>query len=66
MHKPSRRFSPAAANPSGGLVKTFRRREEVTESSPEMLRILDFVSNPANAHRFSKEAARKAFAHIKV
>lgn len=37
-----------------------------TGCSPAMLRILDNISNPANAHRFSKESARKAFAHIEV
>lgn len=34
--------------------------------SAETLRILDFVSDPANKRHFTKEAARKAFGHIEV
>lgn len=34
--------------------------------SEQTRRTFEFISDPANAHLFSKAAARKAFAHVKV
>lgn len=38
----------------------------IPELSEEMRRTLEFISAPENAHLFTAEAARRAFAHVKV
>lgn len=34
--------------------------------SPETISMLYAISDPKNAHLFTAEAARKAFAHVKI
>lgn len=63
-----RHVSPAAINPAGGQVRVVRnmlaQRKPVL--SEQTRRTFEFISDQANAHRFTKEAALKAFAHVKV
>ncbi len=60
---------PASSGLSGGAVRTLVGRKLARTTpvlSAETRRTFEFISDPANAHLFSKEAARKAFAHVKV
>ena len=63
-----RHVSPAAINPAGGQVRVVRnmlaRNKPVL--SEQTRRTFEFISDPANARLFTKDAARKAFAHVKV
>lgn len=63
-----RHVSPAAISPAGGQVRVVRnmlaQRKPVL--SEQTRRTFEFISDPANAHRFTKEAALKAFAHVKI
>lgn len=62
-------FSAATTGRLGGDVRVFRRvagapsKPVLTEQTR---RTFEFISDPANGHLFTKEAARKAFAHVKV
>lgn len=61
--------SAAAINPAGGQVRVFRvvkRRSEKPVLSEQTRRTFEFISDAANAHRFTKEAALKAFAHVQI
>lgn len=60
---------PASSGLSGGAVRTLVGRKQARSTlvlSAETRRTFEFISDPANSHLFSKEAARKAFAHVKV
>ena len=69
-------ISPATSASPGGQVRVFTKakmvkkvmvaRAPVPKLSEQTRRTFEFISDPANAHLFSKEAARKAFAHVKV
>lgn len=62
-------ISVAATGRLGGDVRVFRRVTRVHKKpvlSEQTRRTFEFISDPANAHLFTKEAARKAFAHVKV
>lgn len=62
-------ISAAATGRLGGDVRVFRRVTKVVGKpvlSEQTRRTFEAISNPANAHLFTKEAARKAFAHIKI
>lgn len=64
-----RYVSPASANPAGGRVRVLRGHVEVVRKpvlSEQTRRTFEFISDPANAHHFTKAAALKAFAHVKV
>jgi hypothetical protein len=62
-------ISAAATGRLGGDVRVFRRATSVSTKpvlSEQTRRTFEFISDPANAHLFTKDAARKAFAHVKV
>lgn len=53
----------------GGDVRTFRKGTRVHKMpfiSEQTRRTFEFISDPENAHLFTKEAARKAFASVKI
>ena len=62
-------ISAATTGLLGGDVRVFRKVTRATKNpvlSEQTRQTFEFISDPANAHLFTKEAARKAFAHIKV
>ena len=73
---PKTHISPAMATSSGGQVRAFSKarlvkkvvlsRTQQPKISEQTRRTFEFISAPANAHLFTKEAASKAFAHIKI
>lgn len=42
------------------------RLSQETGISVEMLQTLEGIFDPKNAHRFTAESARKAFAHVQI
>lgn len=67
VHK--QHISAATTGLLGGDVRVFRKVPRVSKKpvlSEQTRRTFEFISDPANAHRFTKEAALKAFAHVKV
>lgn len=66
---PRNHISAAATGRLGGDVRVFRKAPRVLKKpvlSEQTRRTFEFISDPANAPLFTKEAARKAFSHIKV
>jgi hypothetical protein len=64
-----RPISAAATGRLGGDVRVFRkvtRAQKKPVLSEQTRRTFEFISDPTNAHLFTKKAALKAFAHIKV
>lgn len=62
-------ISAATTGMLGGDVRVFRKVARVHKEpvlSEQTRRTFEFISDPANAHLFTKEAARKAFAHVKI
>lgn len=62
-------ISAATTGMLGGDVRVFRKVARIPKKpvlSEQTRRTFEFISDPANAHLFTKEAARKAFAHVKV
>lgn len=66
---PRSHLSSATTGMLGGDVRVFRKRACMNQQpvlSEQTRRTFEFISDPENAHYFTKEAALKAFAHIKV
>lgn len=69
-------ISPATARSPGGQVRVFTKarmvkkviveRSPVPKMSEQTRRTFEFISDPANAGLFTKEAALKAFSHVKI
>lgn len=71
MHSTTHIPKPMSApkGKAGGEVRVFRRITSVRATpvlSEQTRRTFEEISDVANAHLFTKDAARKAFAHIKV
>ncbi len=61
-HRPS--SSRASASTQGGATGgSSRAKPEMSENTR---RTFAFISDPKNAHLFTKEAARKAFGRVKI
>lgn len=66
---PKNHISAAATGRLGGDVRVFRKAARVHKKpvlSEQTRRTFEFISDPANAHLFTADAALKAFAHVKI
>lgn len=67
VHK--QQISAARTGLLGGDVRAFRKAAHVQKKpmlSEQTRRTFEAISAPANAHRFTKSAALKAFVHVKI